>query len=291
MIYTVTANILWEETLVLPGAWQEGRTHRATERSVQVGGKGLNVARMLAKLEEPHEALAFTGGDYREPIENWLKGQSFQSRCFAHPETYARPGVVVRSPGQTETTFFGPNSEVHPESIAAAAAYLKALPDPATIALCGSIPGWETPRWDPLREVFKATTGHHRWVIDTYGAPLDWFAGEKVDLIKVNADEWQALAGGKAGEHARAVIITDGSRSLSGWSNHGQQWKFAPPEIERQISPTGSGDVFLAALLHFWKPGEDNLEAAAREASRYGAANAAHAGVAEFSLDELPPAP
>ncbi|MCH8475891.1 MAG: PfkB family carbohydrate kinase, partial [Opitutales bacterium] len=278
MIYTITPNILWEETFFLSAPWKEGKTHRAEKRSAQVGGKGLNVARMLERLKSPHEAVAFTGGEYREPIENWLRHQKFRSRCFTHPQTYARPGVVVRSEGQAETTFFGPNSSVHSESIKEAAAYLANLSEPSTIALCGSVPNWEKSDWEPLRECFRTTSGHHLWVIDTYGPALTWFASQKVDLIKVNADEWQAIEQSGTSCQSRAAIITDGSQSLSGWSGEGPRWNFAPPKIPKQISPTGSGDVFLAALLHFWQPAQGNLETAAREAARYGAANAAHPG-------------
>ncbi|MCC5790380.1 MAG: hypothetical protein JJT75_12145 [Opitutales bacterium] len=291
MIYTITPNILWEETFYLSSPWQEGKTHRAEKRSAQVGGKGLNVARMLQRLEAPHEALAFTGGEYREPIENWLRRQKFRSRCFEHPQTYARPGVVVRSRKKEETTFFGPNSSVHPESIKEASTYLTNLPESATIALCGSVPNWDKCDWDPLRECFAKTSGQHLWAIDTYGPALAWFAGQKVDLIKVNADEWQAIEKSGTSCQSKSVIVTDGSRSLSGWNADGPRWTFAPPKISKQISPTGSGDVFLAALLHFWQPAQGNLETAAREAARYGAANAAHPDVAEFPLNDLPPSP
>lgn len=45
-IFTLTGNLLAERTLTLP-AWAPGRTQRAVAESFQVGGKGINVSRML----------------------------------------------------------------------------------------------------------------------------------------------------------------------------------------------------------------------------------------------------
>jgi 3'-phosphoadenosine 5'-phosphosulfate (PAPS) 3'-phosphatase len=48
-IFTLTGNLLAERTLTFD-AWAPGRTQRATAESFQVGGKGINVAKMLARL-------------------------------------------------------------------------------------------------------------------------------------------------------------------------------------------------------------------------------------------------
>ncbi|MBK8476911.1 MAG: hypothetical protein IPL39_11565 [Opitutaceae bacterium] len=60
-LFTVTANLLWEQTLFY-NEWQPGRTQRATRSAFQVGGKGINVAKMLARLGSPHSAVCFPGG-------------------------------------------------------------------------------------------------------------------------------------------------------------------------------------------------------------------------------------
>ncbi len=47
--YTFTGNLLAERTLTFAD-WAPGRTQRAREESFQVGGKGINVAKMLRRL-------------------------------------------------------------------------------------------------------------------------------------------------------------------------------------------------------------------------------------------------
>ena len=48
-ILTLTGNLLAERTLDFE-TWAPGRTQRARAESFQVGGKGINVARMLRRL-------------------------------------------------------------------------------------------------------------------------------------------------------------------------------------------------------------------------------------------------
>ena len=59
-IFTFTGNLLAERTQHF-AAWAPGRTQRATGESFQVGGKGINVAKMLARFGTPVTALAFAG--------------------------------------------------------------------------------------------------------------------------------------------------------------------------------------------------------------------------------------
>ena len=59
LILTLTGNLLAERTLDFE-AWEPGRTQRARTESFQVGGKGINVAKMLRRLGAPHTALCFT---------------------------------------------------------------------------------------------------------------------------------------------------------------------------------------------------------------------------------------
>ena len=60
-IFTLTGNLLAERTLEFE-TWSAGRTQRATRESFQVGGKGINVSKMLNRHRVANTALCFTGG-------------------------------------------------------------------------------------------------------------------------------------------------------------------------------------------------------------------------------------
>ena len=94
-IFTLTGNLLAERTLTFE-SWAPGRTQRATAESFQVGGKGINVAKMLARLGAPHTALCFTGGAAGDECFAALhaSGRPFQNFPSTAP---TRTGTVIRA--------------------------------------------------------------------------------------------------------------------------------------------------------------------------------------------------
>ena len=80
--FTLTGNLLAERTLELE-CWSPGRTQRARRETFQVGGKGINVSKMLTRLGVANTALCFTGGAPGAECEAWLREHRFSFRAFA----------------------------------------------------------------------------------------------------------------------------------------------------------------------------------------------------------------
>ena len=293
-ILTLTANLLAERTFEF-AAWTPGRTPRAARESFQVGGKGINVAKMLGRLRTPHAALCFTGGAPGAECVRWLQDHGID--CHAFPTaTPTRTGTVVRDASGThrETTFLGPDAPPDPAALQACAAFLDAQPDGRVLALCGSVPGWSDARFDPLRAALAAWSRRGILVVDTYGPPLQWCTALGAPILfKINLDELRTLA--PAGEgpavladaHARCPgsrwVVSDGPNAV--WFADGREpaGVLVPPRVT-EVSPTGSGDVLLAGLLHALHVRGCTLRAAVAFALPLAAANAAHPGVADFPL-------
>ncbi len=286
-IFTLTGNLLAERTLTF-SAWSPGRTQRATAESFQVGGKGINVAKMLARLGSPHTALCFTGGASGDECFAALQasGRPFH---FFPSSTPTRTGTVIRTPGQPETTFLAPDAAPDAVALFACAAFLDAQPADQALALCGSFPGWDSAAYAPLRAALDRWLTRGLLIVDSYGPPLEWAVKRPVALVKVNADEFRAVAPDLAQLPAHAAarrwIVTDGPRPLQIRDDLGALSSATPLRVA-EVSATGSGDVFLACVLHAWLHLGRPLAAAVQFALPYAAANAAHPGVAEFPLPE-----
>jgi fructose-1-phosphate kinase PfkB-like protein len=289
-IFTLTGNLLAERTFTF-SAWSGGRTQRATAESFQVGGKGINVAKMLARLGAPHTALCFTGGPSGDECFASLhaSGRPFHNFPSA---TSTRSGTVVRAPGQPETTFLGPDAPPDALALFACAAFLDAQPDGQVLALCGSFPGWDSADFAPLRVTLERWLTRGLLVVDSYGPLLDWAVSRPVALIKINADELRPFAPDLVHlpAHTAALnwIVTDGPRTIQ-IRDHLGALSSATPLVVDEVSATGSGDVFLACLLHAWLHLGQNLTSAVRFSLPFAAANAAHPGIAEFPLPNASP--
>lgn len=277
-ILTLTGNLLWEQTLEFPD-WAPGRSQRAATARFQVGGKGINVSRMLNRLGDANTALCFTGGFSGAACAAWLRERKIGFRAF--PAAGAtRTGTVVRGGAGPETTFLGPDTPPGKAAIRACAAYLDGRPDGGILAVSGSLPGWQSPDFNPLRAALERWMRRGTLVADTYGPPLAWLAARPVALVKINRQEFEDLRRGRRWP-VRAWVVTDGGGPVSVTDERGRVTRLQPPRV-REISPTGSGDVLLACMLHARLRRGLGWRAAAAFALPYAAANAADQGIATF---------
>jgi fructose-1-phosphate kinase PfkB-like protein len=291
-IFTLTGNLLAERTFDY-ATWAPGKTQRATRESFQVGGKGINVSKMLNRLGATNTALYFADGATGAECEEWLGQRKFSHRSFRSGQS-TRVGTVVRSPTLPETTFLGPDAEPSAGAVAACAEFLDQQEDGQILACCGSFPGWASPAFDPLRKALERWLNRGVLAVDTYGPPLLWAAEHAVALIKINATEFRSLAGAEASFTTTTTealsrwpvlrwVVTDGPNAVAFRDGRDAEATTIQPPTVREISPTGSGDVLFAAVLHSLFVRRESLRKALERALPLAAANAAHPGVAEFS--------
>ncbi len=292
-IFTLTGNLLAERTLQI-ATWTIGGTQRAVSETFQVGGKGINVSKMLNRLKAPNTALFFSGGSNGAECESWLRARAVPFHAFK-TTTATRRGIVVRAPAQLETTFLGPDDAPDEGALRACAEFLNRQSDSQVLAICGSLPGWTSPDYAPVRDAIHHWAQRGFLVVDTYGPPLLALANESPALVKINRSELASLFGdaeatascgellGKVRKRfsARAWVVTDGPAPVWFGDEDGASKSFIPP-TRPEVSATGSGDVMLACILHARFRRGISWDDAVGWSLPFASANAAHAGVAEF---------
>lgn len=297
-ILTFTGNPLAETTSEY-ATWAAGRTQRASSSTFQMGGKGINVSKMLLRLGARTTALSFLGGHSGTHCAEWLSAQEIPHKV-ASTRQATRSGLVVRSPGTRETTFLGADVIPEAEAWTEMTQLLGSMMSEQTsakqaLAFCGSCPGWASEAAACLRSMIQTwIDGGHPLFVDTYGPPLTWFTRLPVSLVKINADELRALLPRQATieelleqllkeSPVRAWIVSDGPGPVWLAEKGEKPCSLHPPAVE-EISATGSGDVLLAALLHARLCQGTNWRQALEFALPLASANAAHPGIAEFPL-------
>lgn len=281
-IFTLTGNLLAERTLEFD-QWAVGQTQRAGRETFQVGGKGINVAKMLNRLDAANTALCFTGGATGTECEAWLRVHGFTFRAFANSSA-TRAGTVVRGGGHDETTFLGPDVPPDSAAVQACAEFLEAQPDGQILAVCGSFPGWAGADFAPLRAAVTRWLQRGVVAADSYGPALAWLIKQPLDLIKLNAVELRAVGLPPREPLPLNVlrwVVTDGPRPVRIRAAAAPETTLIPPRV-REVSATGSGDVLFACVLHALFHRRMSLHDAVTFALPYAAANAAHPAIAEF---------
>ncbi|MEU9790659.1 1-phosphofructokinase family hexose kinase [Streptomyces sparsogenes] len=257
MILTVTLNTALDITYQVPRL-RAHASHRVTEVTERPGGKGLNVARVLAALGHPTVVTGFAGGVtgavLRERLAE-LGGGVTDALVPIAGATRRTVGVVDSTSGDT-TQLNEPGPLVTtPEWSAFLGAYAELLREASAVALCGSLPPG-VPVGTYAQLIREAHAAGVPTLLDTSGEPLRRGIAARPDIVKPNADELAGLTGSteplRAARDARrrgarAVAASLGAKGMLAVTAEGA-WRAAPP---RRLAgnPTGAGDAAVAGLL------------------------------------------
>src|SRR5437660_9335726 len=110
MIVTVTLNAAIDRTLTVPN-FQPGQRHRASQGLTLAGGKGINVARALKRLDVPVVATGLAGGRTGTRIVEELTSEAILND-FVRIADESRTSTAVVDPtaaSYTEINEWGPH--------------------------------------------------------------------------------------------------------------------------------------------------------------------------------------
>lgn len=310
MIVTVTTNPSLDRAVSLAGPLQVGEVQNALGVREDAGGKGINVARVVAAASRP--TLAVLPLDPADPFASALATTGVPVRTVPH-DGATRANLTIADPDGTTTKLNLPGAEfTETDAAALTAAVVAASEGAAWLVLAGSLaPGLPVDYYVAVTEAVRSAwgTGAPRIAVDTSGPALAAVvAGGRPDLIKPNDEELVELAGrdldpslalpdavaATAGELVSsavgAALVTLGGDGAVLVTADGAWYGTPPPTRVR--STVGAGDSSLAGYLLAETAGaapEDRL----RSGIRYGSAAAALPGTQpptphDLSTGEVP---
>ncbi|MFR0353367.1 1-phosphofructokinase family hexose kinase [Streptomyces sediminimaris] len=256
MILTVTLNTALDITYRVP-ALRAHATHRVTEVIERPGGKGVNVARVLAALGHEVTVTGFTGGATGRTVQDGLTATAGLVDALVPVEGPTRRTIALVDERTGDTTQLNePGPTVTPaEWRAFQEVYEDLLATASAVALCGSLPpGVPVGAYAGLIRAAKAAGVPV--LLDTSGEPLRRGVAARPDLIKPNAGELAELTGSHdplratldaRRRGARTVVASLGTQGLLAATPEGR-WRATPP-ARLHGNPTGAGDSAVAGLL------------------------------------------
>ncbi|MEU9763987.1 1-phosphofructokinase family hexose kinase [Streptomyces sp. NPDC047987] len=288
MILTVTLNTALDLTYGVPELVPHA-SHRVSDISERPGGKGLNVARVLAALGHETVVTGFAGGAtgavLRELLADLSPRDSISATAPAPtrttdasaPAPVSAPApapapitdalvtvagntrrtiaVVARATGDT-TQLNEPGPLVSADEWSALLArYEELLAGADAVALCGSLPpGIHVGAYAEL--VRSARAAGVPVLLDTGGEPLRRGIAARPDLIKPNADELAQLTGSRDPLRASRDARRRGAHAVVASLGPEGMLALTPdgvwqasPPAKVLGNPTGAGDSAVAGVL------------------------------------------
>ena len=296
-VLTVTPNPALDLTVQAPG-WQPSAVNVVDRAQTDAGGKGVNVAAVLADWAAHGEstielsAAGWLGQGNASPFEELFRERGIQDHFMRVPgET--RLGLKIVDPLSQSTTDFNlPGVQVTPEQVAALTANLRRLaPQHSAVVLSGSLPpGVPSDFYAELIQALRTPAGP-LLAVDTSGAALTAVlsAPQLPQLLKPNIHELEAALGRELPSDAERLAAT---HELL---NRGAEWVALslgeegawlvwnggavlarPPQVA-VVSTVGAGDAMVAGLVSARLEGLSPADAL-RRATAFSAGNVTRLG-------------
>jgi 1-phosphofructokinase family hexose kinase len=299
VIVTVTLNAAVDRTLTVPN-FQPGHRHRASASLTSAGGKGINVARALKRLDTPVIATGLAGGRTGDRIIEELAGEAILNDFVRISDESRTSTAVVDPTGGTLSEFYEWGPAIRGDELEMLLDKLRYLSRVATfVVFCGSLPRDVEDDFyaEAIRDLSRRGV---QCVLDTEGEPLRVGVEAEPFLVSPNQREAESLVGQEFSEDAdflmaldaigdlgaRNVLITQ-ETSCFGFFREDRTPRRLRASIARiePIAHVGAGDVLLAGFLAARFNGRP-LDDALRHAIGCAAASVLELGAGRFDPRE-----
>ena len=299
-VVTVTLNPAIDQTVTIPN-FDAGKVNRVEHSRSDPGGKGVNVASILADAGHSVAVTGFLGRDNVAPFEDLFARKQIVDQ-FVRIAGQTRVGIKISDPVDQQTTDI--NFPGQAPAAADAEALMRTLEtlDGAWFVLSGSIPpGLDASIYRTLVAALKARG--RKVLLDTSGEGLRLALEVAPHVIKPNVQELEALLGQRlADEDAivaavqplqkrgiQLIAVSMGSRGAC-FVSDSTVVTARPPRVDVK-STVGAGDAMVAGIIAGQLRGA-TLSACARLATAFALDAITHIGSGLSSpsaIDELIP--
>ena len=263
MIVTVTLNAAVDRTLTVPN-FQIGQRHRASGSLTSAGGKGINVARALKRLDSPVVATGLAGGRTGDRIIEELADEAILNDFVRIHDESRTSTAVVDPTGGTLSEIYEWGPAVRPDELETLLDKLHYLTRVASfVVFSGTLPRDVDDNFyaEAIRDLNRRGV---QTVLDTEGEPLRFGVDAEPFLVAPNQREAESLVGQEFSDDEDFLVALDTIADLGARNVLISQEAscFALFREERQIrrvrasiariepvASVGAGDVLLAGFL------------------------------------------
>lgn len=275
MIYTCTITPSLDYTTYLP-AFKTGELNRSNDVRYYPGGKGINVSRVLKRLDVESVAIGYVGGFVGDYIKTFLQDEAIHTDFIETTET-TRINVKIKAEEESELN--GPGPTIIKAQQQVLLDKVQAMKKGDWFVLAGSLPeSMPITFFEQLAKTCESNDIH--FVLDTSGPALKKLIHMKPFLMKPNAEELgelfdtQITTKQEALYYARKLVALGVQHVVVSMGGEGallvaKKLALAAEAPKGQVVNTvGAGDSLVAGFLASYVHHEN-----AAEAFRYGVAS------------------
>lgn len=257
MIYTITFSPSIDYISYVDN-FKLAALNRSTATSFYPGGKGINISRILTRLDCKTTAWGFLGGFTGQFIENYLSEEKV-SHQFLPVQQQTRINVKIKS--MEETDLNGPAPSLSAENVEDLKKQVKQyIKKDDWLVVSGTIPDTVSDEFFEYLQNHCKTVGA-KWILDTSGPRLKSLINYCPFLIKPNKDELEELVGQKittieetvsyaeqlVKQGVQVVVVSLGSKGAICSSK--VETLLAQAPIGKVVNTVGAGDSLVAGMM------------------------------------------
>ena len=287
MIYTITFNPSLDYVLKVPEL-SLGKINRSENEKIYIGGKGINVSRVLNTLGMKSIPLGFIAGFTGKELKSKLIDSGIEPEFIEVREGNTRINIKIKGEVETAINANGPN--INDYSIALLLKQIDDLDSNDIVILAGYVPSTIDSSIYALI-CKKLYDKNIPFIVDTSGKHLIDSLKYNPFLIKPNKEELEECLGIKIESiddlrngmkrlqelGALNVLVSLGEDGAMLIDDQGNEYGLAAPSIN-VVNTVGAGDSMLAGFMYGFLKNRDY-----KEALIYGVA----CGTATAQCDDL----
>lgn len=287
MIYTITFNPSLDYVLKVPEL-SLGKINRSENEKIYIGGKGINVSRVLNTLGMKSIPLGFIAGFTGKELKSKLIDSGIEPEFIEVREGNTRINIKIKGEVETAINANGPN--INDYSIALLLKQIDDLDSNDIVILAGYVPSTIDSSIYALicKKLYDKNVP---FIVDTSGKHLIDSLKYNPFLIKPNKEELEECLGIKVESiddlrngmkrlqelGALNVLVSLGEDGAMLIDDQGNEYGLAAPSIN-VVNTVGAGDSMLAGFMYGFLKNRDY-----KEALIYGVA----CGTATAQCDDL----
>lgn len=258
MIYTVTFAPAMDYYMQVKDLDDSTTIHRALSTESIVGGKGINVSKMLSILGVENTAIVFVGGTIGHWIVEKLHGLNHINVLPFNVDGESRINVKIRGKDEMDINASGPT--IASDTLNALLNWFDQMIKPEDmVVFSGALSNGMTMQW--LYKYSHCIHAHHgKVVLDIASLSLNDLKTIKADLIKPNHDElmhWfnheytndQTMLDNLLSTGTTSILLSMGQQGAIYIDDQYHRYRIVHPPLSNPVDTTACGDAMLAGFL------------------------------------------